>query len=278
MPGYGHSSPPLARLAASCPTTRARRSSRPHCAPAGPLGPALPGDVPRDRGLVRQSHRSTWERRPRPPAPSCSPSTTTVAPKRTSPDGNTTRPTWSIRSGARSTRCCIGAAPSSGADLEGSVVGVVGDSSTVAARWTHPLAFCFIDGGHGAEPAWADFRGWAPRVAVGGWLAIHDVFPDPADGGRPPYELFCAALGLGRIRRGRRMRQPARPAPCGAAGDLTPAGASAAQPAVQSPAAGPVQCGSARSSAAGRHSPRNSPAAGVVFDRASAASTMAPKV
>jgi hypothetical protein len=25
-------------------------------------------------------------------------------------------------------------------------------------------------------------------------LAIHDVFPDPADGGRPPYELFCAAL------------------------------------------------------------------------------------
>jgi hypothetical protein len=34
-------------------------------------------------------------------------------------------------------------------------------------------------------------------VAVGGWLAIHDVFPDPADGGRPPYELFCAALDSG---------------------------------------------------------------------------------
>jgi predicted O-methyltransferase YrrM len=80
------------------------------------------------------------------------------------------------------------------AQLEQSVVGVVGDSSTVAARWDRPLTFCFIDGGHGEEPAWADFRGWAPRVAVGGWLAIHDVFPDPADGGRPPYELFCAAL------------------------------------------------------------------------------------
>ena len=40
----------------------------------------------------------------------------------------------------------------------------------------------------------------------------------------------------------------------------------------------PAQWGSARSSAAGRHSPRNSPAAGVVFERASAASTMAPKV
>jgi hypothetical protein len=34
-------------------------------------------------------------------------------------------------------------------------------------------------------------------VAVGGWLAIHDVFPDPAAGGRPPYELWCAALDSG---------------------------------------------------------------------------------
>jgi predicted O-methyltransferase YrrM len=85
----------------------------------------------------------------------------------------------------------------SGAELESSIVGVVGDSPTVAARWKQPLAFCFIDGGHGEEPAWADYRGWAPWVAMGGWLAIHDVFPDPADGGRPPYELFCAALGSG---------------------------------------------------------------------------------
>ena len=84
-----------------------------------------------------------------------------------------------------------------GAGLEASVMGVVGDSPTLAARWDRPLAFCFIDGGHGEEPAWADFRGWAPRVAVGGWLAIHDVFPDPADGGRPPYELYRAALDSG---------------------------------------------------------------------------------
>ncbi|HUC35642.1 MAG TPA: class I SAM-dependent methyltransferase [Acidimicrobiales bacterium] len=81
--------------------------------------------------------------------------------------------------------------------LESSVVGIVGDSSTVATRWDRPLAFCFIDGGHGEEPAWADYRGWAPHVTVGGWLAIHDVFPDPADGGRPPYELFCAAVESG---------------------------------------------------------------------------------
>jgi hypothetical protein len=83
------------------------------------------------------------------------------------------------------------------AGLEQSVVGVVGDSPTVAACWRTPLAFCFIDGGHGEEPAWADFRGWAPHVAPGGLLAIHDVFPDPADGGRPPYELWCTALRSG---------------------------------------------------------------------------------
>jgi predicted O-methyltransferase YrrM len=83
------------------------------------------------------------------------------------------------------------------AGLGRSVVGVVGDSPVVASRWRTPLDLCFIDGGHGAEPAWADFRGWSPHVAVGGWLAIHDVFPDPADGGRPPYELFRAALESG---------------------------------------------------------------------------------
>ena len=81
-----------------------------------------------------------------------------------------------------------------GAGLGGCVVGVVGNSNAVAKHWRTPLDLCFIDGGHGEEPAWADFRGWAPHVAVGRWLAIHDVFPDPADGGRPPYELWCAAL------------------------------------------------------------------------------------
>jgi predicted O-methyltransferase YrrM len=85
-----------------------------------------------------------------------------------------------------------------GAALEHVVVGVVGDSPTVAAAWDRPLAFCFIDGGHGEEPAWADYRGWTPHVAPGGWLAIHDVFPDPAAGGRPPFELWSDAVASGR--------------------------------------------------------------------------------
>jgi len=80
------------------------------------------------------------------------------------------------------------------ARLARSVIGVVGDSPTIASHWTTPLDFCFIDGGHGSEPAWADFRGWTPKIAFEGILAIHDVFPDPADGGRPPYELWCAAV------------------------------------------------------------------------------------
>ncbi len=83
------------------------------------------------------------------------------------------------------------------AGLEDAVVLVVGASTTVAAAWTTPLALLFIDGGHGADVAWADYRAWTPKIAVGGLLAIHDVFPDPADGGRPPYELYCEALRSG---------------------------------------------------------------------------------
>jgi predicted O-methyltransferase YrrM len=83
------------------------------------------------------------------------------------------------------------------AGLEGSVILVVGPSTVVAAHWTTPLALLFIDGGHGHEVAWGDYRAWVPNVAGGGLLAIHDVFPDPADGGRPPYELFCEALASG---------------------------------------------------------------------------------
>jgi len=34
-------------------------------------------------------------------------------------------------------------------------------------------------------------------IPVGGTLAIHDVFPDPADGGRPPYDLYRRCLASG---------------------------------------------------------------------------------
>jgi predicted O-methyltransferase YrrM len=74
------------------------------------------------------------------------------------------------------------------AGLEGTVVAVVGDSPVVASAWATPLAFLFIDGGHGVEPARLDFVGWTPHVVEGGTFCIHDVFEDPNEGGRAPYE------------------------------------------------------------------------------------------
>ena len=83
------------------------------------------------------------------------------------------------------------------AGLEDVVVAVIGDSTTVARHWSTPLGLLFIDGGHGEEPAHADYEGWVPHLREGGLLLIHDVFPDPADGGRPPYELYRRALESG---------------------------------------------------------------------------------
>jgi predicted O-methyltransferase YrrM len=87
------------------------------------------------------------------------------------------------------------------AGLEDEVIATVGQSPHVARAWSTPLSFLFIDGGHGVEPARLDYELWTPHVAMGGTLAIHDVFPDPADGGRPPYEqIFVPALESGRFR------------------------------------------------------------------------------
>ncbi len=86
------------------------------------------------------------------------------------------------------------------AGLEDHVVAIVGQSTTVAAHWRTPLSLLFIDGGHGEQPARDDFLGWPRWVDAGGYLAIHDVFPDPAEGGRPPYELiYLPALASGQF-------------------------------------------------------------------------------
>jgi len=83
------------------------------------------------------------------------------------------------------------------AALDDCVIAVIADSPTFAAYFSTPCAFVFIDGGHGEEPANADYDAWSHCVAPQGYLAIHDVFPDPADGGRPPYEIYLRALGDG---------------------------------------------------------------------------------
>lgn len=86
------------------------------------------------------------------------------------------------------------------AGLDDHVVAIVGKSPVVARDWRTPLQFLFIDGGHSEAAATADFDGWAKWVRVGGALVIHDVFPDPADGGRPPYYIYCRALESGQFR------------------------------------------------------------------------------
>lgn len=83
------------------------------------------------------------------------------------------------------------------AGLEKSVIALVGPSAVIGANWATPLSMVFIDGGHAMETALADYRAWAGHVQRGGILAIHDVFPDPADGGRPPYEIWKLAVASG---------------------------------------------------------------------------------
>jgi len=80
------------------------------------------------------------------------------------------------------------------AKLEASVIGLVGDSSIVAAHFAQPLDLLFIDGGHALDVARADFASWTPKVVLGGLLLIHDVFVDPHDGGQAPYEIYRTAL------------------------------------------------------------------------------------
>jgi len=78
--------------------------------------------------------------------------------------------------------------------LEEDVIVIVGRSAQVARLWRTSLGLLFIDGGHTEAAAQADYDGWAGWVAPGGALAIHDVFPDPADGGQAPYGIYLRAL------------------------------------------------------------------------------------
>jgi predicted O-methyltransferase YrrM len=83
------------------------------------------------------------------------------------------------------------------AGLEDDVVVVVGRSADVAGLWGTLLGVATVDEHHAEQAAMTDYQGWVPWVAPGGVLAIHDVFPDPADGGRPPYLIYQRALKSG---------------------------------------------------------------------------------
>ncbi len=87
------------------------------------------------------------------------------------------------------------------AGLEEWVFPIVGKSALIAANWTYAkLAMVFIDGGHSKACVEGDHRAWSPLIVSGGWLCFHDIYADPADGGRAPYEVFEAARATSRWR------------------------------------------------------------------------------
>lgn len=74
---------------------------------------------------------------------------------------------------------------------------VVGSTAQVATWWSSPVQLLFLDGNHTEETAQHDYRAFAPFVAPGGLLLVHDVFPDPADGGQAPWHVVQSALADG---------------------------------------------------------------------------------
>ena len=83
------------------------------------------------------------------------------------------------------------------AGLEQTVVPLVCASGVAARCWATPLSLVFIDGGHARETALADYSAWANHVIPGGYLMIHDIFPDPSQGGQAPFEIYKLALASG---------------------------------------------------------------------------------
>ncbi len=83
------------------------------------------------------------------------------------------------------------------AGYEDTVVPIVCRSEVAARHWSTPLSLVFIDGGHALETVFTDYSSWAGHIAAGGYLLIHDIFPDPAKGGQAPYRVYNLAQASG---------------------------------------------------------------------------------
>lgn len=83
------------------------------------------------------------------------------------------------------------------AGLEDTVTPIVGSTQSVGSWWSTPLEFLFLDGNHTEEVAQHDYSAFARHVSPDGILAVHDVFPDPADGGQPPWHVVQRAVESG---------------------------------------------------------------------------------
>ncbi|HIG42783.1 MAG: class I SAM-dependent methyltransferase [bacterium] len=83
------------------------------------------------------------------------------------------------------------------AELEDHVVPLVAPSDVAARDWQTPLGMVFIDGGHSLEAAMTDYESWAKHILPKGILAIHDIFPNPEDGGQAPFTIWKKAIDSG---------------------------------------------------------------------------------
>ena len=81
--------------------------------------------------------------------------------------------------------------------LQSFVIPIVSTSEEAYEDLDINFDMIFIDGGHSEEAAQKDYDLWTDRINIGGILAIHDVFPNPKDGGRPPYNIYIKALESG---------------------------------------------------------------------------------
>jgi hypothetical protein len=50
------------------------------------------------------------------------------------------------------------------------------------------------------ETVLTDYNAWAGHIMAGGYLMIHDIFPDPARGGQAPFHIYNRALASGLFR------------------------------------------------------------------------------
>ncbi len=83
------------------------------------------------------------------------------------------------------------------AGLRSSVTLLVANNRQADAMLRAPAAFVLIDGGHDQISPWWDLKIALRLLPKGGLLALHDVFENPSDGGRPPFWVMEAALHLG---------------------------------------------------------------------------------
>ena len=78
-------------------------------------------------------------------------------------------------------------------NLDNFIIPIISKSSDASKTFSESISLLFIDGGHSLEAALSDYNSWKDKICSGGLLVIHDVFPNPQDGGRPPFEIYSKA-------------------------------------------------------------------------------------